>query len=45
MSLSVLKSLLIGKTFLGKAKDLKEGQVITEKTLDAYDKKHMENWY
>ncbi|MEC8099878.1 MAG: DNA-directed RNA polymerase subunit beta [Pseudomonadota bacterium] len=36
-----LKSLLIGKHFSGKVKDLKDGQVLTEKILDAFDKKQI----
>ena len=36
-----LKSLLIGKHFSGKAKDMKDGQVLTEKILDTFDKKQI----
>ena len=36
-----LKSLLIGKHFSGKLKGVNEGQVLTEKILDSFDKKQI----
>ncbi len=36
-----LKSLLVGKHFSGKAKGIKDGQILTEKILDLFDKKQI----
>ena len=36
-----LKSLLIGKHFSGKAKNIKDGQILTEKLLDSFDNKQI----
>ncbi len=36
-----LKSLLVGKHFSGKAKGVKDGQVLTEKILDSFDNKQI----
>ena len=36
-----LKSLLVGKHFSGKAKGVKDGQILTEKILDSFDNKQI----
>ena len=36
-----LKSLLVGKYFSGKAKGIKDGQILTEKILDLFDNKQI----
>ena len=36
-----IQSLLIGKHFSGKAKNVKDGQILTEKLLDSFDSKQI----